>query len=176
MAKGYVYILINEYMPGIVKIGKTTRTVEQRAFELFQTGVPAPFEIAKAVLSPDCDYLEQQIHGILEKYRISNSREFFRLDPVPAMCELDNLLIDQVSNWMGEFLPSHSIIEDGFSLCPSIPAIMATHVGLSAGDVVDAYAYMMPEEIRPAIARMAAHLSGSEKMEWLRPKDDDAVY
>ena len=45
MAKGYVYLLTNEAMPGYVKIGFTERTVEERIEELSKpTGVPMPFD------------------------------------------------------------------------------------------------------------------------------------
>ncbi len=178
MSKGFVYILSNAFMPGVVKIGKTTRSVEARALELYQTGVPSPFDVVKAVLSPDCDELERLIHKSLDQYRVSYSREFFALDAVPAMVELDSLLVEQVSCWMEEFLPSHSITEDAYVLCPSVPEIMATHVGISSKDVIEAYSYMMPEDLHPAITRMSAHHSGAAKMQWLRPKydDDEAVH
>ena len=41
---GCVYILKNEAMPGLIKIGYTTRTAEKRADELYEgiTGVPRP--------------------------------------------------------------------------------------------------------------------------------------
>lgn len=42
---GIVYLLTNACMPGIVKIGKTTRKdLLQRMKELYTTGVPVPFE------------------------------------------------------------------------------------------------------------------------------------
>lgn len=41
---GYLYVLINESMEGIVKIGYTTRSPRLRASELSSpTGVPTPF-------------------------------------------------------------------------------------------------------------------------------------
>lgn len=76
MSKGYVYILSNPSMPGIVKIGKTTRTIKERAHELYQTGVPTPFIVNDWVLSPNCSELEQRVHGALSDYRVSQSREF----------------------------------------------------------------------------------------------------
>ena len=38
-----VYILINEAMPGIIKIGWTDKTVEERMKELDRTATPLPF-------------------------------------------------------------------------------------------------------------------------------------
>lgn len=44
MAAGHVYILINANMPGLLKIGMTERTPEERARELSAgTGVSSPF-------------------------------------------------------------------------------------------------------------------------------------
>jgi hypothetical protein len=43
---GFLYVLSNKSMPGIVKIGVTTGRVEKRAKELSRpTGVPQPFVI-----------------------------------------------------------------------------------------------------------------------------------
>ena len=46
---GWVYVLSNEFMPGIYKIGMTTTSPATRAKELSSaTGVPAPFKIEAA--------------------------------------------------------------------------------------------------------------------------------
>ena len=43
--KGIVYVLTNSVMPGLVKIGMTTRLdIDTRMKELYSTGVPVPFE------------------------------------------------------------------------------------------------------------------------------------
>lgn len=52
---GYVYILSNAAMPGLLKIGKTTRTPDERARELARgTGVPGPYTVEHSVEVPDC--------------------------------------------------------------------------------------------------------------------------
>ena len=44
---GYVYILVNDSMPGLIKIGKTARNSLARAKDLSSsTGVPTPFKVA----------------------------------------------------------------------------------------------------------------------------------
>ncbi len=84
---GYVYILVNASMPDLVKIGKTDRTVDQRASELFTTGVPQSFEIAFALPSEAYENLESQIHYELDAYRVNPYREFFRF-PVDGAVEV----------------------------------------------------------------------------------------
>lgn len=81
MSKGFVYVLTNPAMPGIVKIGKTTRTPQHRCDELWQTGVPARFEVYAAVLAPDCHELEAFVHATLLQSRVSPDREFFAVEP-----------------------------------------------------------------------------------------------
>ena len=76
---GCVYILVNPAMPGLIKIGYTTRAAEVRANELYDGafGVPKPFVV---VYTNDCEdppKLEAIVHKQLAQYRINNNREFF---------------------------------------------------------------------------------------------------
>ena len=82
---GWVYVLTNEAMPGIVKIGYTLREPSVRAEELYKdskngavTGVPLPFDVAyKAwVLNPF--QVEQAVHKSLGQKRLNDNREFFK--------------------------------------------------------------------------------------------------
>lgn len=78
---GWVYIMSNEYMPGIYKIGMTTTSPETRAKELSSaTGVPSPFKVEAAYHCQDPSYAEKELHDALSEYRINNSREFFKAD------------------------------------------------------------------------------------------------
>ncbi len=81
IGNGYIYILINPSMPGLVKIGKTSRESEKRADELSRSsGIPTPFIVAYEEEVTDCDLVEKIIHEKLEKYRLSTNREFFSLE------------------------------------------------------------------------------------------------
>jgi hypothetical protein len=78
---GYVYLLINHAMPGLVKVGLTNRSPGERVAELSSaTGVPTPFELVYDVLVPDSLEAEQFIHSHLTAlgYRLTDNREFFR--------------------------------------------------------------------------------------------------
>lgn len=75
---GWVYILMNEYMPDVYKVGMTTLSPEERAAQISQgTGIPFPFEVHSAYYSDNPKVHEAEIHGYLSEYRISNNREFF---------------------------------------------------------------------------------------------------
>ena len=62
---GYIYVLSNPSMPGVLKIGKTTRDVTARAMELQSTGLPTPFEIEFSIHVNDCHSLEKSVHDSL---------------------------------------------------------------------------------------------------------------
>lgn len=77
---GYLYVLANSAMPGVVKVGKTTRSPEERALELSGvTGLPTPFIVVYQQLFQDCSAAESFVHAYLEKsgYRVADNREFF---------------------------------------------------------------------------------------------------
>lgn len=77
-----VYILVNEAMPGIVKIGKTTDNVENRIAQLSSsTAVPLPFECYFAAEVKDSAKLEKTLHQLFSENRVNPKREFFKIDP-----------------------------------------------------------------------------------------------
>lgn len=85
---GVVYVLTNPMMPGIVKIGMTTRSnVNARMQELYGTGVPLPFtcEYACSVPSNKCKQLEHALHLAFNPYRVNPNREFFSIEPYQAI-------------------------------------------------------------------------------------------
>lgn len=80
MSEGYIYILTNQSMPNIVKVGKTKNNPEIRLKQLSSaTGVPEKFELYKCYEVKDYDEAEKFSHLILEKIfgRPNSSREFF---------------------------------------------------------------------------------------------------
>jgi hypothetical protein len=78
--KQFVYIISNPSMPGIIKIGKTKNSVNERVDDLFSTSIPTPFEINYTIETHDSDYLESELHKHFGGNRIHPRREFFRLE------------------------------------------------------------------------------------------------
>ena len=80
-----VYILTNQSMPGLIKIGITERKVEDRMRELYSSSaVPLPFECYFALEVKDAKLVEKKIHHGFDDYRINENREFFEIDPDKA--------------------------------------------------------------------------------------------
>lgn len=77
---GFVYVLTNDAMPGLAKIGFAMSLAEDRALSLYTTGVPAPFGIAFRAATSRPRKVEQHAHGLLASVRYNQSREFFRAD------------------------------------------------------------------------------------------------
>lgn len=76
-----IYILTNEAMDGLVKIGRTTIGIEQRIKDLDKTGVPLPFQCFFAGEVSDSAFVEAQLHKAFADKRVRPNREFFRIDP-----------------------------------------------------------------------------------------------
>lgn len=70
MSEGNIYILINEAMPGYVKVSKTSDSVSYRMESLDITGVPLPFESFYAARVEDMDFVESQLHDAFRDTRV----------------------------------------------------------------------------------------------------------
>lgn len=154
MNPGYVYILTNESMPDLVKIGRTSRDVDLRAAELWQTGVPTRFKVFAKARTCDCVQLEAYMHGDLNGYRVSRSREFFRVAPEKAEERLKFWVELQASEWAHEHF-------DGVTATPVHLWVdhyavqeLAVSMGCSPNVVARALASVTPSEIAPAVARI----------------------
>jgi nuclear transport factor 2 (NTF2) superfamily protein len=90
--RGYVYVLSNPSMPGIVKIGRSKSGEKHRAQQMYTTGVPEPFVLEFEILTNDAEDLEATVHEEMAQYRTNGSREFFS-------CEVEVAVIRVVECW-----------------------------------------------------------------------------
>ncbi len=96
--EGIVYVLSNEAMPGLVKIGLTKRDeLNDRINELYSTGVPLPFTCEYAVRVKDCKAVENALHTAFTKDRINPAREFFKTSVEYIRPILDLLKIEDIT-------------------------------------------------------------------------------
>jgi len=88
---GFVYILSNELMPNIYKVGFTERNPDERAIEITsKSGLPKQFKVEKYWRSNDPYIVEQRIHGALSEF--AQGREFFKGD-LNEICKfIDNII------------------------------------------------------------------------------------
>lgn len=90
---GYVYILSNESLKGL-KIGYTQNSPYDRSADLFTTGVPSPFVVEHFFFVENAPLCEELVHTRLNRYRIDDSREFFRVDVPRAMRAVEQAIDD----------------------------------------------------------------------------------
>ena len=83
--RGFIYILSNPSLPGLLKIGKTSKDPKTRGDELYATGIPTPFKLEYMAFCDDMDTLEIQVHKKLESYRPNKDREFFKVSRMTAI-------------------------------------------------------------------------------------------
>jgi len=88
----WVYILENDSQPGLLKIGYTKLTPDERAKQISNaTGVPLPYKVAWAYRCFNGELLEGEVHHALKKYRVNNQREFFQISLEEAKQTINNI-------------------------------------------------------------------------------------
>ena len=89
---GYLYILVNQYVPSLVKIGYTDRDPHVRAAELSgTTGVPGQWVVRHYWLLENAFQWEQRIFLALRKHR--ETGEFFKISVETAIGRIEALLL-----------------------------------------------------------------------------------
>ena len=74
---GWVYIVTNKAIPGLVKVGYTTRSdIKLRLQEFNRAGLPYPYEEAYALWVEEPRLIEQRVHQALTAHR--ENKEWFR--------------------------------------------------------------------------------------------------
>lgn len=107
-----VYIFTNEAMPGLCKIGYTSRNdVKERAKELYTTGVPYPFQIHYACQVSNGKNIETILHKLFAEYRVNNNREFFEADPERVRLALQLTSPTEITPKETEYLTTEEIKE-----------------------------------------------------------------
>ncbi len=134
--KGIVYLLTNDCMPGIVKIGMTSRDdMDNRLKELYTTGVPLPFDCVYACKVDCFKELEQALHEAFEPQRINPNREFFSIKPSQA---IGILKLFNKGNITAEVVKEmeNDIPEDERKKIIRRPSINFFEMGLNEGDLL----------------------------------------
>lgn len=90
---GYIYILVHKRIPGLVKIGRTDTSVEERVASInTATGVPGGFNVYCSFQVIDTVKAEALIHSKLDRYRFISNKEFFELKPDVAKSYVEKII------------------------------------------------------------------------------------
>lgn len=74
--RGWIYVISNPAMPGLVKVGFSRQDPDGRAAQFAQTGVPHPYVVEYDVLLVDPETAELEVHRALHERR--EAKEWFR--------------------------------------------------------------------------------------------------
>ena len=84
--KGWVYVISNNAMQGLVKVGFSTKDPDLRAEELNHTGSPHPYEVEYDMLIEEPREIEQKTHQLLSSKR--EGKEWFRCSAEEAIAAI----------------------------------------------------------------------------------------
>src|SRR3989344_495890 len=124
-----IYILINEAMPGYVKIGRTSTNLEQKIRDLSaSTSIPIPFTCFYACTVKDAQFVEHQLHDAFDNNRINPRREFFQIGA--------ELIFSRDEKIKAKVIDNHSVEYDGkkTSLSNSAQKILGYDYGVAGTD------------------------------------------
>lgn len=93
--RGYVYVLTNEGLPGLVKVGFSLKDPSLRATELSTTGVPHPYVVEYDVLVLNPIEVEQSVHRAFREEGRHEAKEFFRVSVSDAITKINETIVNQ---------------------------------------------------------------------------------
>jgi hypothetical protein len=178
MTEGWVYCLSNPSMPGLLKVGITERTPEERAKELSTTGVPTPFviEFAKRVKNPA--QKEATLHALLEKYaeRTNARREFFRTTPEIVKQFFD--LMDDLDGTVTDFSPvTEPPTETYQNFVKSIrPSVKEAHPDFTPQQIITEIGSLWQQRKNPTVEVKIEEPQEEEIIEYVQTRLDDSHY
>lgn len=146
-APGYVYVLSNPAMPGILKIGKSVKGGKGRATELFSTGVPSHFSLEFEILVDEPFCIERAAHEALGEKRVSTDREFFR-------CSIE----EAIATVVGEYMSYYNCVVVSGDEFEAVEAArqFAARAPYSHEDICRAMRFLDTEAIRVAVEKREA--------------------
>lgn len=142
------YVLTNEAMPGLIKIGLTTDSVEARLTNLSaHTGIPLPFECYFAAEVKDAVRIEKTLHQRFAEARINPKGEFFRLDPEKVVLAISIGEFREVTPGAAQVEPAEQ--EALAKAKAKRPRIRLDAIGIKPGDEL---VFSRDEAIRAVVA------------------------
>ncbi len=137
--RGIFYILTNDAMPGLVKIGKTQMDdVQKRMKQLYLgvTSVPLPFQCLFAAEVEDCGKLESLAHRVFKAARLNPRREFFMIDAEDILEWVRMMNLKEITPQLQKVLDKDVSKEEkeAAKKLPKRPPLNFLEMGINAGD------------------------------------------
>ena len=178
---GVVYLAVNESLPGLVKIGKTDRTGEERMEEFskgFATPVPFRCVFERKVSNPA--KLEGDLHDVFAYCRLYPNRELFAVDWRAVAVVLlilekeDNIDTRQISEVL------KSAIKGYCDINPS-PTLQGNQSGTAPGNIKERYKRFVQGKVKrrttPGVyANALDHLRQNHKVDVWEMTDIETVH
>ena len=91
--KGFIYVMTNSSMPGLLKVGMTSKNPKIRALDkdMNTTGVPTPWKVQYYAWFDDTALAESIAHDKLEQYH--HAKEYFKTDIATAIIAIESINI-----------------------------------------------------------------------------------
>ena len=92
-SNGFIYVLKNPSLKGMVKIGATTtKAPRKKCEELSSTStIPTPFNIVYSKPSMNPFKAVSLVHAILDEYRVYKNSDFFNVDVDPTIDLIEDI-------------------------------------------------------------------------------------
>lgn len=91
---GFIYVLNNPSLKGMVKIVASTKYSNEICRELSSTAsIPTPFNVVYHLPSINPFKVESIVHTILDGYRVCKDSDFFKVDVVPTINLIEDIEI-----------------------------------------------------------------------------------
>lgn len=117
--RGWVYVISNEAMPGLLKVGFSTKDPHLRARELSHTGSPRPYIVEYDALVRAPRETEQLIHKALRDQH--DGKEWFRCTLEEAIAAIHSMACERLSESYRVEQPASTTVETTKSTERSTP-------------------------------------------------------
>lgn len=163
MSPGYVYVLSNKSMPGLVKIGRSIHGGRKRADDIYRnaTGVPTPFEMVFEIYTEDCRYLEAAVHEALQEWRVDPDREFFKVEGYTAV---QAIIREHEATGNSTLVDTNELIDpaDLYLMARTLENQFGEHQYV-VFDIPSAFSYIEPKAILDALKKWRELLAKHSK-------------
>lgn len=118
--RGWVYVIDNAAMPGLVKVGYSTKDPVLRAKELAGTGTPHAYRVVFDALVEEPRTVEQAAHAVLKGKQ--EGKEWFRCSQAEAIAAIrtcvSSVIAERSNSSIGQPSAATYPRGDGSALCP----------------------------------------------------------